>query len=181
MQCVLAFSVYNNWPHGSSQWSKFLPTRHVTWRTILKIFSYITGIFRGSTHEGHWFIIVDSTVCNLQYYTSKRLYSRYLGQIKPFDNTSWDNMFNTRGFKISAMALWFQKVFRIHSFDVVFKWKICWIVVSLYCRHIRASVRVGEQHSRLPLFLLSFSCFHRPAPFLVFIQGRGRGDGTRKW
>ena len=25
----------------------------------------------------------------------------------------------------------------------------------------------GYIHSRLPLFLLSFSCFHRPAPFLV--------------
>ena len=35
-------------------------------------------------------------------------------------------------------------------------------------------------HSRLPLFLLSFSCFHRPAPLIVFIQGSGRGDGNTK-
>ena len=27
---------------------------------------------------------------------------------------------------------------------------------------------VTSVHSRLPLFLLSFSCFHHPAPFLVF-------------
>ena len=39
----------------------------------------------------------------------------------------------------------------------------------------------GLRHSRLPLFLLSFSCFHRPAPFLVYIQqGTGRGDWNTK-
>ena len=28
----------------------------------------------------------------------------------------------------------------------------------------------GLDHSRLPLFLLSFSCLHRPAPFLVYMD-----------
>ena len=36
--------------------------------------------------------------------------------------------------------------------------------------------RVEHGHSRLPLFLLLFSCFHRP----VSLQGRGRGDGNTK-
>ena len=146
---------------------------------MLKIFSYITGIFRGSTHEGHWFIIVDSTVCNLQYYTSKRLYSRYLGQIKPFDNTPWDNMFNTRGFKISAMALWFQKVFRIHSFDVVLKWKICWIVVSLYCRHPSERSGGWAAQSLATVFIIIF-VFPSPRPLPCIYTRKGAGRWNTK-
>ena len=43
-----------------------------------------------------------------------------------------------------------------------------------YFQEVSWPTQLCLRHSRLPLFLLSFSCLHRPAPFQI--QGRGRGD-----
>ena len=59
-------------------------------------------------------------------------------------------------------------VLKLGSFSWQFLEKKCW------------GLDTGAwHHSRVPLFLSLLSCFHRLA-FLVFTQGRGRGDGNTK-